>query len=156
MRPTLITSILLSLFVCDFAGGVEPSVVLSGEKKRNNLVSELLEVSSISKTGNSLTFTRSRAGWVFVSAAYHGRGAVRIVLDKASGGDPLIIHDADGDGLDEAVRYVPQGEHQVLVECEGDASVDKLVVKAIPELIHCGLGFNPAIKCMAPFQPSLP
>ena len=24
--------------------------------------------------------------------------------------------------------------------------VDKLVVKAIPELIHCGLGFDPAIK----------
>ena len=24
--------------------------------------------------------------------------------------DPLIIHDADGESLDEAVRYVPQGE----------------------------------------------
>ncbi len=146
MRPTLIASILLSLFVCDFVGGIEPSVLFSGEKKRNNLVSELLEVSSISKSGNSFAFTRSRAGWVFVSATYHGTGTVGIVLDKASRGDTLIVHDTDGGNLDEAVRYVAKGEHQILIECEGDISVEKLVVKAIPELIHCGLGFNPAIK----------
>ena len=44
------------------------------------------------------------------------------------------------------MRHVAKGEHTIQVECEGEVSVEKLVVKAIPELIHCGLGFNPEIK----------
>ena len=60
----------------------------------DNLVSELLEAASISKTGNPLTFTRSSDGWIFISANYKGQGTVRIILDKAN--DPVIVHDADG------------------------------------------------------------
>src|SRR5262249_4609165 len=30
--------------------------------------------------------------------------------------------------------------------CTGRLRIDRLVVTAIPELIHCGLGFDPAIK----------
>ena len=145
MRPTLIAPIFLSLFVCDMARGIEPSVVFSGEKKRNNLVSELLEVGSISKAGNAFAFTRPRAGWVFVSASCRGTGKVSIALDKLIPADSLIVHGADGGKLDEAVRWVSEGEHRILVDCEGDARVEKLVVKAIPELIHCGLGLNPEI-----------
>jgi len=44
------------------------------------------------------------------------------------------------------MRYMSKGRHTIRVECEGKISVDKLVVKSIPELIHCGLGFNPEIK----------
>src|SRR5205814_5501093 len=46
----------------------------------------------------------------------------------------------------EAMRYVAQGKHLLQVECQGKIKVGRLVVKAIPELIHCGLGFDPAIK----------
>jgi hypothetical protein len=146
MRATLIASIVLSLIACNFAAGGEAKVLFSGEMKRNNLVSHLLEVAAISKSGNSFAFTRSRPGWILVSAAYNGKGSVKIILDKASGGDAIIAHDAQGASLDEAVRYVAQGEHQIQVDCNRDIRVDKLVVKAIPEFIHCGLGFNSAIK----------
>ena len=44
------------------------------------------------------------------------------------------------------MRYVAKGEHTLQLECKGEISLDKLVVRAIPELIHCGLGFNPEIK----------
>jgi hypothetical protein len=143
---SLIALIVVSPIVCTFAGDAEPTVLLSGEKKRNNLVSELLEASSISKSGHSLPFTRSSDGWVLISAAYRGKGTVCIMLDKAPRRDAVIVHDADGSTADEAMRYLAKGAHEVRVECDGDVSVSRLVVKAIPDLIHCGLGFNPAIK----------
>ena len=67
---TPIAPILLSMLICGFAGVTE--VLFPGEKKQNNLVSELLESASISKTGNPLTFTRSSDGWIFISANYKG------------------------------------------------------------------------------------
>ncbi len=127
-------------------GDSEAKVLFSGERKLNNLVSELLEVSAISKSSNSFTFTRSRDGWIFISATYTGKGIVRIFLDQAPRGDAILVNDADGGKLGEGMRYVTKSKHTIHVECEGDIRVEKLVVKAIPELIHCGLGFDPAIK----------
>jgi hypothetical protein len=44
------------------------------------------------------------------------------------------------------MRYLARGEHRLRVECTGDVRFEQLRVLAIPELIHCGLGFDPAIK----------
>jgi hypothetical protein len=44
------------------------------------------------------------------------------------------------------VRYVRKGEHRLGAEYTGDGRVARLAVTTIPELIHCGLGFDPAIK----------
>src|SRR5207247_10328231 len=57
-----------------------------------------------------------------------------------------MVQQTEGIPPGEAVRYVTKGEHTIQVECRGNSSVEKLAVKAIPELIHCGLGFNPEIK----------
>lgn len=146
MRMSLFAALLLSLLVVEPVGGAEARIVFTGEMKVNNLVSELLEVAAISQAGNTFAFHRSCAGWIFVSAAYQGKGTVTIALDTAAGGDAVIVHAADGGNRDEAVRYVAGGEHQIQVACEGDVRVERLVVRAIPELIHCGLGFNPQIK----------
>jgi hypothetical protein len=144
MRARLIVSILI--LVCGQAGDAQPRILFSGEKKLNNLVSELLEVTSISKTSKPFTFVRSGDGWVFISATYSGKGTVSIILDQESGGDTVMVHDAEGGPCGEAMRRVTKGHHTLTVECKGKGSVDTLVVKAIPELIHCGLGFNPEIK----------
>ena len=146
MRTTVIVSIVLAMCSFDLARGGEAQIRFRGERKLNNLVAELLEVSSISKSAASFTFTCPHAGWIFISAAHQGKGRATVLLDKPSRGAELIVHDLNGGDLDEAVRYVAAGEHRIDVECEGEISVSRLVVKAIPELIHCGLGFNPAIK----------
>jgi hypothetical protein len=146
IRLALVTSIVLSPFSCTFAWSADGTVVFSGERKLNNLTSDLLEVSSITKSENSFPFTRSRDGWIFLSAAYAGKGRIYVGLE----GDPergrMIVLDANSSGTDEAMSYVSKGKNQIRVRCDGDITVSKLVVKAIPELIHCGLGFNPAIK----------
>src|SRR5216117_3046926 len=129
-------------FIGGFAGAAGAEIHFSGERKLNNLVSELLEVSSISKSSQSFAFTRSSDGWIFISSTC--KGTVRVILDKES--DAVIFHDAKGGSRREAMRYVTKGEHTIQVEGKGDIDMEKLAVKAIPELIHCGLGFNPEIK----------
>ena len=132
----------IAIIICGIAGAAEADVLFSGERKRNNLVSELLEVSSISRSGESFTFTRSGSGWIYISSS--GKGTTRVLLDKEL--DAVIVHNAEGGPRREAMRYVTKGEHTIQVECKGKISVERLAVKAIPELIHCGLGFNPQIK----------
>jgi hypothetical protein len=144
MSARLIASVVV--FICGIAGATEAEILFSGEKKLNNLVSELLEVASISKSSKPFSFTRSSDGWIFIFSICKGEGTVRVILDKRLGGDTVIVHDADGGSRREAMRYVTKGEHTIQVECKGNINVERLSVKAIPELIHCGLGFNPEIK----------
>jgi len=146
MRTNRAVPLLLLLLMGAPFEAIAAETQLSGEKKRNNLVADLLEVSGFSKPDSSFAFTRSSPGWVFISAECKGNGKVTVVLDKTSGGVLVIVRDASDSSALEAVRHVSKGEHQISVECEGDARVEKLVVRAIPELIHCGLGFNSSIK----------
>ena len=69
MKRYLISLTLMLTFIWGFSVSAESTVVFSGEKRLNNLVSELLNVSSISDAGNSFSFTRSNDGWIFISAA---------------------------------------------------------------------------------------
>jgi hypothetical protein len=120
-------------------------VLFSGEHKLNNLVSTLLQVRAISTPDRSFKFTRSMQGWIFISAACAGKGEVSINLDDETG-SAIVIRDADGSKPAEAMRHVTKGDHRIRVRCSGASRALRLDVKAIPELIHCGLGFDPAIK----------
>jgi len=151
----LLHSSKLALFVAFISAGggqlfaQEATIRFAGERKQNNLVFELLDVASISKSETSFAFTRATPGWVFISAdckEKDGKGTVKIVLDKNAGGETVISHEPGGSGLAEAMRHVAAGEHHLEVACQGGARVERLIVKSIPELIHCGLGFNAAIK----------
>lgn len=138
--------LLFSLSTCAAARGDESSAPFSGVRKQNNLVAELLRASTGANSGESFHFARGKAGWVFVSANCQGTGTAKIVLDPAASNDLLIDHAADPAGRDEAMRWVTAGEHEIRVQCGGELKVAELVVKSIPELMHCGLGFDPAIK----------
>src|SRR6266404_194623 len=65
MKMTPIAPILLSMLICGFAGATE--VLFLGEKKQNNLVSQLLEAASFSKPVNPLSFTVGGVGGFFFS-----------------------------------------------------------------------------------------
>ncbi len=91
-------------------------------------------------------FTRVREGWIFLGATFAGAGTARITLDPSSRPDVVIVHEPRDGRRAEAVRYVGAGRHRCRVECTGSLRIDRLVVRAIPELIHCGLGFDPAIR----------
>jgi hypothetical protein len=145
MKTTHLIASIASL-VGSLANAADATVVFSGQRQRNNLVIDLLEVSSLGNSGASFRFTRASDGWTFISAACRGTGTVYIILDKAPRRDAVIVHHPSGGVPDEGMRYLAKGEHEIRVECLGDIKVSNLVVRAIPDLIHCGLGFNPAIK----------
>lgn len=146
MRITPVALLLFSMTVSTSATADEARVVFRGEKRLNNLVAELLEVADVSGPKTSFTFKRARAGFVLVTLDCRGDGAVKIKLDDAT--EPLAVIDRKAETSEhaEAARNIPAGDHTLTVECAGGAKVDKLVVKSIPELMHCGLGFDPAIK----------
>src|SRR6266496_3130728 len=142
MTTNLFASI--AILISGLAGAAGAESLPSPGKKLNNLVSELLDISAVARSSRPFTFTRSSDGWIFVSAKCNGKGTATVLLDKE--GDRLIVHQAESAAPGEAMRNVAKGEHTIQVECQGNATVDRLVVKAIPELIHCGLEFNPEIK----------
>ena len=142
MRVELVAAVVI--FISGLAGRAEAAIPYVGPRKLNNLVSEVLAVSSILHSSQPFAFVRSTDGWIFISATCKGTGTVRVVLDQETRRDIVIVH--DGAGGSEAMRYVSKGAHTVQVECKGNISVETFAVKTIPELIHCGLGFNPEIK----------
>src|SRR5438552_3782961 len=138
-------SIFTFVIICECTGLSGAKVLFAGEKKLNNVVSELLQASSISQSGK-LNFSRPSDGWIFVAASYSGKGNISISLDARTTDEAILLRHNTSEKTGEAMRYVAKGEHQISVKSDGKARVDKLEVRAIPELIHCGLGFNPAIK----------
>src|SRR3954462_6190545 len=80
-----------------FASAANGEIVFSGEKKLNNFVSELLEVSSISQSSQAFTFTRKSDGWIFISASCTGTGTTRLILDQQTRADTVIVHNGAGE-----------------------------------------------------------
>ncbi len=145
MRNALIALIVFLLLLCEHPARAAAAERPSGERKLNNLVTVVLDAANLSRAAD-LRFARAEAGWVFLSALIAGNGTVTISLGEDAPGDTVLAHEPDGPSREEAVRFVQPGEQVLRVDCEGDATVERLVVKAIPELMHCGLGFDPAIK----------
>ncbi|HET6327996.1 MAG TPA: hypothetical protein VFG04_25155 [Planctomycetaceae bacterium] len=121
------------------------------EKRPNNLVSILLEVPKTLPRRQTFSFTRPTSGWILISSAswHHGN---RIVLDPEGKRDIIVMRRGNAGGRIEAMRHVEKGAHQLRVEVAPGGQLDRLVVKAIPELVHCGLGFEPAIKAFGHYD----
>ena len=136
----------LLLFVSSSSSPASESKAhIGGEKKLNNLLSELLEVSPVRKSSKPFSFAHASDGWILISATSSGKGAFSVILDTARA-DAVIVHNAGDATISEGMRYLKRGQYQVRVESHGNVRIEKLSVKAFPELIHCGLGFDPAIK----------
>ncbi len=122
-----------------------PTIVFSGDRARNNLVSDLLEVRAIAAPGATLTFTRATEGWIFITARPTGRGTATLTLDGGPPDTAVTLHDGPGPNPVEAFRRVTGGAHRLRVECGGGLRLEALSVRAVCELIGCGL-LDPAIK----------
>jgi hypothetical protein len=120
----------------------------SGERKLNNLVAEVLVETSIPAPGGSFRFSRASDGWVFISST--GDGSANVFLNDGS--TAVLSHSAIAGSRREAMRPLAKGEHHLRVEVAPGSKLDRLSVRAIPELIHCGLGFDPQIKSYGPYD----
>jgi|GEM_PF-1132213 len=109
----------------------------SAGKVLNNLVTELLslqgdELFSDQSSQATIEFNNPRNGWVFFSSTIDdqpGTGKSEIALQGETE-DTIIIHSPGQSTTQEAMRWLRLGTHVLSV----DASVEKLVVRAIPEI----------------------
>ncbi|MCX6619958.1 MAG: hypothetical protein NTY38_02540 [Acidobacteria bacterium] len=134
-----------------FSGAPKGAAPPSAGKRLNNLVSELLRASSIRKSDCSFPFARNAEGWIFISASHRGKGTLTLLIDNEPLQTAVVPHPGQHAGVAEAFRFVAKGEHQIGVKCERGMRVDELVVRAIPELIDCGL-FDPAIRAFGHYD----
>jgi len=116
-----------------------------GEKLKplNNLVTELLDIGT-TRTQESHAFTTPRDGWVFVSSQ-ESEGA-RVVLTRPDREDVLVSHQAANHAPLEAMRWLPRGDHRILVNDRGGRMPGRLIIRAIPELIFAKFGAHPHVK----------
>ncbi len=129
----------------------KPSV--EGGKVRNNLVSELLMVND-PEEDKPYTFTNPRDGWVFLSATSAGEGTVRLSLGAADE-EPAAIEPfnepGNGESL-EIMRDLSAGTYRVQVTSRGSASIERLVVRTIPEIVYSYYPSGPFVRPFGPYD----
>ncbi len=111
-----------------------------GVKVLNNLVNELLSVVSPPAEPNGrFEFFNPRDGWVFLTSTVRKgeTGPVLVSLD----GQPLQSH--NGPGTLEAMRLTSKGTHLIRITAPG--KLERLVVRAVPELIYAKSGADPHV-----------
>ena len=118
-------------------------------KVLNNLVTELLNVDD--PTRAEYAFTNPRKHWVFISSTADpgASGKARISLDSA---ENVIVHEPQAESTIEAMRLLPAGEQKIRIERDGEASVSKLIVRAIPELGYSQFPRDPYIAEYGPYD----
>ena len=136
----------LGLFGVSVQGEQSADSSAGGSGKRlNNLVIELLDVPAHRrKSVQDISFTNPRHGWVYVSvklpAGDHDKPVLSI--DPVPEGEDGTLYGIEKDGTLEFMRQLPAGTYQLRVNGEGVSGRSSIVVRAIPELIYTGLGYD--------------
>jgi len=132
------------------AAGKEPKM-----KKLNNLVTELLSVAPASShPQQEYWFTNPRDGWVFITstAEVAPGGSLAVAVGANDEGDWVLGHAPGWPGPREAMRLLPAGRYKLVVQCEGKAALQSLIVRAIPELIYCRFQSDPHVAEYGPYD----
>jgi hypothetical protein len=126
----------------------------SGLRVLNNFVTELLNVRPGAGSEQRYKFWNPRDGWVFIaSSAQVGEGGqLRLTLDGARPEDALILQDSGGSAVAEAMRELPAGDHTLRLEQSGTCRPQRLIVRAIPEMVFCKFGYDPHMKPYGPYD----
>jgi hypothetical protein len=124
-----------------------------GVRWLNNLVAELLSVTS-EKGKREWTFTNPRDGWVFIASTARVRGKERLwlTLDEEPKEQAVIVHQSGQPETLEAMRYLKAGEHKIRLGKEGRPTLERLIVRAIPELIFCKFQYDPYVRPHGPYD----
>ncbi len=135
-----------SFFVFNSTGLAESRDKAAAEERQNNLVTILLKTGKVAQPNQSFAFHPRRGGFVFLAVACQGKGTATFRLDDLP--EPIAVVQRTADGIEhaEALKDVSAQEHTLHIACDGEIRIEQLVIKAIPELVYCGLGFDPAIQ----------
>ena len=104
-------------------------------KVLNNFVFELLNeaLSPASRTPKEYRFSKVQDGFVVIVSEANVRAGGRLGLTL--GPKPVATHGPDTPGRIEAMRYLRAGTYSLRVDSRGGASLRRLIVRAIPDII---------------------
>ena len=103
----------------------------------NNLVTELINLKGEDLNSTQFEFTHPHNGWIFFSSEAKLRSgtADRVAISVGRENEAaLILHEEGQPATLEAMRWLPVGNHVLTVRAEGEARLEGLIVRAIPEL----------------------
>ena len=105
-----------------------------GIKILNNVVWELLKVDRESIAGTkTYVFKTPKRRWVYVAAATKATGgALRISLGEYG---EILSFEKGEKAVKEAMRYLPKGEHKLVIDAPAGGELDSLLVRSIPEIL---------------------
>ena len=114
----------------------------SGMKVLNNLTCELLHLRRPEPTARkTYRFVNPRNGWVFFAVTGKARAGQSLELRVA---DTAVLRlDHTSTPTVEAMRFMSAGVQNLAVVCNGRPEIKDVVVRSVPEIIHCKLGGPP-------------
>jgi len=140
----------------------EEAITMAKQKEirwLNNLVAELLNVTPIDDPSQKeWFFTNPREGWVFIASTAKVKGSEKlwITIDEAPKEHAVIFHQdtlSSGDlSYEEAMCYLTAGKHTVKFWKYGQPTVERLIIRAIPELLFCKFQYDPHIIPHSPYN----
>ncbi|MBN2296370.1 MAG: hypothetical protein JXM70_28335 [Pirellulales bacterium] len=106
----------------------------------NNFVWELLNKKATSdhSLNGTHTFQLPYDRWIFVrsTASESKSGTIRVSLRTIEGDIPLTLHGPNEPRTAEAMRPVKSGKHTIVVAAEGQATLDHIEVRAVPQIMY--------------------
>lgn len=121
----------------------------------NNLVIELLnvQIERRSDERGSYEFYNPRDGWVFIaSTAEVYDGELHIVIDSDKPEDSVIAHTSRAYGTNETMLWLSAGKHRINILYEGDGRIERIIARAVPELIFCKFQYDPHVTEHGPYD----
>ena len=123
----------------------------------NSLVKEMLNTAVTNgKPLRSLEFVNdriARGGWVFVeTAARTGVGGKVTLLFDSDDAKPVIVHGPNSRGTLEGIRFLSRGKHRLIIRSEGDARVERVVVRSIPDMVFATFGYKSCVPAYGEYD----
>ena len=100
----------------------------------NNLVWELLRIEQKPVDGTErFVFKSPKRRWVYVAVTTRKTGGtMRISVDDYK---DIITFEKDEKTTKEAMRFMPAGDHELVVSSDGPCRIESLVIRSIPEIL---------------------
>jgi hypothetical protein len=142
--------------VQEASGEVAP-VSATTPRRLNNLVSELLNLSQpVAHTRAEWSFNNPRDGWVLLRSTVNvkagGKASIWLEPSPATSASLRLLHESTGAATQESMQYLPAGRYTVRIQTKGPAKLDRLIVRAIPELAFCKFQYDPLISALGRYD----
>jgi len=161
---------LLSLAACGAETVAAGPMSVPASRPLNNLVTELLDLRKPAlRPEASWRFSNPHAGWLFLRSSVKGKGVgkVQFMIEpisqrasttvqpaglSAEDARYTLTHEAGGSTLKEAMRFLRAGEYRLTCHREGDAALERVTLRAVPELIFCKYQYDPLVPPHGPYD----